>query len=384
MSTEIRKLASIQKVISVEPIPDADKIEKITILGWELVSKKGEFKVGDLCIYIEIDSIVPPHKVWDDFLAARKYRIKTIKLKKQISQGLALPISILKDFPDGDKVKIEEGVDVTDILGVKKWENESDREANTIVEHKAKRGPITRFLMKFAFIRKIHFWLYGKEKGSYPDFIVGGKTDEKNIAAFPNLLKELENEELYVSEKIEGQSMTAFVKTKNEGFWNKLFGGVEFGICSRTQWKQREDGSTWWKYAKDNDLKNKMLKIRNELKIDFAIQGELAGGKIQSNIYKFNKLRLFVFNVLDITNQREFTFDEMVDFCKKYGFETVPILDTFFSVKGKTVKELVEYSNGKSMLADVLREGVVIRSKNNPKSKSFKVKSPEYLLKNEQ
>ena len=47
----MRKLASIQKIKSLEPIPEADAIEKATVLGWQLVVKKGEFKTGDLVVY---------------------------------------------------------------------------------------------------------------------------------------------------------------------------------------------------------------------------------------------------------------------------------------------------------------------------------------------
>jgi RNA ligase (TIGR02306 family) len=89
-----RKLASIQRIISLEPITGADKIEKATVLGWELVVKKGEFKVGELCIYCEVDSVLPDKKEFE-FLRDRKFRIKTIKLKGQVSQGICFPLGII-------------------------------------------------------------------------------------------------------------------------------------------------------------------------------------------------------------------------------------------------------------------------------------------------
>jgi RNA ligase (TIGR02306 family) len=118
-----RKLASVQKIISIDPIPDADKIEKATILGWEVVvAKKDNFKVGNLAVYIEVDSVLPDCAEFE-FLRDRKFRIKTIKLKKQISQGLVLPLSVL---PDCHYYK--EGEDVTAILKIKKYDPEGDLE----------------------------------------------------------------------------------------------------------------------------------------------------------------------------------------------------------------------------------------------------------------
>jgi RNA ligase (TIGR02306 family) len=98
-----RKLASIQKVVNVQPIENADAIEMIQVLGWELVAKKGSFKVGDLCVYFEIDSILPETE-WSEFMRPRGFRIKTIKLRGQVSMGLALPISILKDYGNLEQV----------------------------------------------------------------------------------------------------------------------------------------------------------------------------------------------------------------------------------------------------------------------------------------
>lgn len=121
----MRKLASIQKVIKVEPIPDADAIEMIQVLGWELVSKKGEFLPGQLCVYCEIDSFLP---IAPEFEFLRKscyrkmadgtegFRIKTVRLRSQLSQGIAFPMSIL---PEGN---YQEGDDVTDILNIVKYE----------------------------------------------------------------------------------------------------------------------------------------------------------------------------------------------------------------------------------------------------------------------
>src|SRR6056297_506501 len=101
----MRKLASIQKIRSLDPIEGADAIERATVLGWQLVVKKGEFKPGDLAVYCEIDSLMPERPEFE-FLKPRKMRIRTVRLRGQVSQGICFPLSILPDdFP------AEEGAD---------------------------------------------------------------------------------------------------------------------------------------------------------------------------------------------------------------------------------------------------------------------------------
>lgn len=106
MGEEItRKLASVQRVTEIRPIEGADAIEVARVLGWDVVVKKDEFKVGDLAVYFEIDSFLPRNKAWE-FLeksSLRKMgdkeglRLKTIKLRGVLSQGLLLRIdSIFK------------------------------------------------------------------------------------------------------------------------------------------------------------------------------------------------------------------------------------------------------------------------------------------------
>lgn len=93
----MRKLATIREIKDIQPIEGADRIEVATVDGWQVVIKKGEFKVGDKIIYIEIDSIVPEREEFE-FLRDRKFRVRTIKLRKQISQGLIMPLSILGNY----------------------------------------------------------------------------------------------------------------------------------------------------------------------------------------------------------------------------------------------------------------------------------------------
>jgi RNA ligase (TIGR02306 family) len=121
----IRKLASIRKVKDVKPIEGADVIELILIDGWQCVSKIGQLKKDDLCVYFEIDSFCP-EKPEFEFLrkssfktmadGSTGFRLKTIRLKEQLSQGLVLPLS------EVNLSDVNEGDDVTEILGIKKYE----------------------------------------------------------------------------------------------------------------------------------------------------------------------------------------------------------------------------------------------------------------------
>jgi len=112
----MRKLASIQRIKNLEPIAGADAIEKATVLGWQLVVKKGEFAIGDLCVYCEIDSRLPDRPEFE-FLKARGMRIRTVRLRGQISQGICFPLSILPVYTD-----VQEDTDVTELLDITKYE----------------------------------------------------------------------------------------------------------------------------------------------------------------------------------------------------------------------------------------------------------------------
>ncbi len=148
-------LASVQKILNIEPIDGADMIEKATVLGWSIVIKKGEYKVGDFCTYIQIDTVVP-EKEYFDFLRERKYRVRTIKLRKQISQGLIVPL------PTG---KWKEGDDVTDIIGVKKYEKPDNNPARFEKPRMPKKWyKKWIYLLKYNFLYKVFPSLRKKQR----------------------------------------------------------------------------------------------------------------------------------------------------------------------------------------------------------------------------
>ena len=153
-----RKLAHIEVIESLYPIEGADKTEVAKVLGWECVVKKGEFKKGDIIVYVEVDSVMPDKPEYE-FLRDRKFRVRTIKLKGQISQGLVLPWKSGWGFI---------GDDVTDVLGITKYLTPSEREELNQQERKLanEKNKLKKFMMRYSWFRK--FFLSKKQKGSFP------------------------------------------------------------------------------------------------------------------------------------------------------------------------------------------------------------------------
>lgn len=326
----MRSLASVQKINNLEAIPEAQQIEKATVLGWSVVVKKGEFKIGDLCIYVEIDSILPPKPEFE-FLAKNKYRIKTVRLRGQISQGICFPLSIL---PVGDYI---EGQDLTEILGVIKYE-----------------PPIPARLA-------------GKIKGEFPSFIP--KTDEPRIQTCPEILEKYQNLEFYATEKIDGSSMTVFAKDN------------ELEICSRRLLLAFDKENTYWKIVQELNLLEKLKSIGER----YAIQGELAGEGIQKNILKIHGQKLFVFNIYDFSLGKYLEWEKVKQICVDWGLENPPeIYESLFLPK--TVDEVVNLATRKSVInPDAWAEGLVFRplkERFDPDlgRLSFKAVNPEFLL----
>jgi len=344
-----RQLASIQKILKLEAIEGADKIELATILGWQVVVKKGEFKVDDLCIYFETDSLIP-FTPWSEFLFKNgrtgTVRLKTVKLRGQISQGLALPTSIITDdwiydlCPSG----IHEGEDATAWLKITKYEPE------------------------------IPAQLQGICKSTFPSWIP--KTDETRIQAAPWLLTTMTGKQVYITEKIDGSSMTVYLKD-----------GV-FGVCSRNMDLIESDTNTYWKVARALDLETKMRKIAEVGGFtNFALQGECYGKGVAGNKYKLVENQNFAcFNIYDIDKGVYADYMLFNHVCETFGIPVVPLI-AIETLDG-TVMDWVKKSNGQSELnVSVLREGIVVRGLEEEMVHrygrfSFKVVSPEFLLKN--
>jgi len=369
----MRKLATIRIIRDIKPIPKADNIELVFIDGWQCVAKKGEFRVLDKCVFFEIDSILPVHPIFA-FMEKRKFKVKTAKFMKNISQGLALPISILKEFGI-DKVSLED--DVTEAIGVTKY----DPEANKI-RIKAMRESYPwwkKLMLRYKYTRAIikHF----EQKSTFPSDIVS-KTDEERIQNLSLSLDKYVNKQLEITEKYDGQSATYIYRP------NFFF--PEFIVCSRNQLLKNPDNSSWWTIARKDDILNKLKKLHRHMKLgrkDYVcIQGEILGMSIQKNKYKVNDYELYVFNLKTNTsrNNKQFNYqDTKVIFNEaQIALKQVPFLQT---IKVSTVEELqaqiesigcFKSTKNKNMYA----EGIVTRLSSDT-SQSFKYINPKFLLK---
>ena len=335
-----RKLATIRVISDIRPIEGADMIELATVGGWNVVvAKDVGHKVGDHVVYCEIDSFLPTK---DEFEFLRKssykkmgdqegFRLKTIKLRGQVSQGLILPMSVFGDFG----WTAYEGLDVTERLGIVKYEPPIPAE------------------------------LAGKVKGGFPSFL--HKTDEERVQ---NLVKEYSEYKLtsahqfYMTEKLDGSSATFYM---NEGV---------FGVCSRNLELLETEGNTFWKVARELDLENKLKDKGN-----ICLQGELIGEGIQGNPYKIKGQTVFFFNVFDIDKQKRYGINEFLILLDELNLTSVPILDVAILLP-ESVEEMLNLAEDKSRLnPQTEREGVVVRSLDN--TISFKAISNKFLLKNE-
>jgi RNA ligase (TIGR02306 family) len=339
----MRKMASIRKIDSIDPIEGADAIEVATVGGWKVVIKKGEFNVGDLAVYCEIDSWIPTELA--PFLSKGKEprvyegvkgeRLRTVKLRGQISQGLLLPLE-----PTCANIEslLFEGLDVSFPLNIQKWE------------------------------MQVPAQLAGQVKGNFPTQIP--KTDQERAQ---NLVKEIVGaneigQRFEITEKLEGSSMTCY-----------LIDGV-FGVCSRNLDLKCDEVNSFWATAIAEDVEEKM---RSEFGLaDFAVQGELVGPGVQGNIYKLSKLEFRVFDIYDIRRGVYVDPATRQAMVENMGLKHVPILThqaQLYGTLGITdIPQLLKFAEGKSVLGGCEREGIVFKEVNG--GFTFKVISNKYLL----
>lgn len=339
----MRKLASIQEILEINDIEGADNIQVATVLGWQCVMKRDEFKVGNKIVFCEIDSLFPSDDERFSFLERVKYRIKTIKLRGQISQGLILPLSFLSDNLLKNGVEIDQ--DVTEDLKITKYEKPIFNGGNG-------------------------GFIGGYTKGNFPSFL--RKTDETRIQTFiANINRKINKENLVnlfceIREKLDGTSATYYIK---DG---------EFGVCSRNLEIKESEESIYWKMAKKYNIEE----ILRSQDINIAIQGEIIGVGIQGNKYKLNDNQLFIFSLFDIDNYKYLTPSELTDFCKENNLNQCPFM--YNILLHNDIKWWINSSSFKSKLNNTtIAEGIVIRLLNDSEF-SFKVINPQFLLKNDE
>lgn len=233
-----RALAYTARVGEITKIEGADNIELISVLGWKVIAKIGEFHEGDLCVYFEIDSKLPEAE-WSEFMRSKHFKVKTMKLGKfgVISQGLALPVTVF-----GVDIPNEENVDVTDLLKVTYAVEEDNARKNGDPNAKYKsmaarkpnifKKPWAKWMMRRAWGRKVMFFFFGKKKDNprgFPAFV--SKTDEERVENQPWRIGD--GKTYLCTEKLDGTSCTYALERKGK----KKF---EFYVCSRNVRQQDE------------------------------------------------------------------------------------------------------------------------------------------------
>lgn len=346
----MRKLASIQSVWKIEPIDGADRIELAHVLGWQCVVNKGQFKPMDVGIYFEIDSFLPIRPEFE-FLRASSYRntdimgegfrLRTMRFRGQISQGLLLPVSAFPEIPADADVDY----DVSELLGVKKWE---------IEEMATNSGTVI---------------------GTLPYDIP--HTDETRVQQEPELIQAFAGLEYYISTKMDGSSHS--IGIDENGFH-----------VTGHNYEYKDDGnSSFYELVKTRGYQEKVTAFAaQEGLTTITIQGELCGPGIQQNRLRLIRPEWYVFTIRE--NGKRVGLRRMLQICNALGMDHVPIeeVDNDLPSKYPTVEALLaradgEYPNGRK------KEGIVIRPTEPvfcpliSASLSMKVVSNKYLLKNE-
>lgn len=359
-----RQLATIRRVSSIEPIENADNIELLHIDGWQVVSKKGAFKEGDLCVYFEIDSILPKTATWSSFMEGRKFKVKTIKLRGTLSQGLALP---LYDLPMSGKVV--EGRDVTELLGVTKYDPQEEYERRCF---SSKKIP---WYYNYPFGPTLYRLLNPKVKRNWPQYLK--KTDETRVQNIEDIKVYTKYLPLYATEKLDGMSTTIFYnRDAKTSFFKK---GI-FGVCSRNLLVSR--GTPWYDIAEKHNLQNTLKDYCESWSSSLAIQGELVGPSIQGNKYNLKENELYVFSIYDIERKAYLSRPERAFICEMLNLKMVPDVPyKQLPNEQLTAENLLVFAEGKSALNPAVeREGVVMRAKKDD-GISFKAISNKWLLK---
>jgi len=330
-----RKLVSIQVIEGIAPIEGADNIMQARVMGWTVVVKKGEFAPGDRCVFFEIDSVLPDGPAWSEFMRPRGFRVRTVKLRGVLSQGLALPVSIL-----GGEVPAV-GIDIRDRLGVVKYEP-------VLPDAREVLGPFP---------------------GRVP------KTDEIRLQSALGVLGELAGRDFFVTTKCDGTSAT-YLRDGDAGLV----------ACSRN-WALAPGENHVWRLAAQYELGRR-------LPPDFAIQGEVCGPGIQKNRLGLPAVDLFVFSVYDVRAARFLDFEPFTAFCAEHGLRTVPIERVVRGAEAAAYRHdldgWLEAARGLYPGTKQRKEGIVVRPLVEVRSEtlggsrlSFKVINNDFLLKDE-
>lgn len=313
----------------MSPHPNADSLSLCNVLGWQVVFNHNDnnYKDGDLVVYVEVDSVLPDKPEFE-FLKNKNFRIKPIKLRGEISNGLLLPLSVLPleknvmtDDGKGNSVETqtqwEIGDDVSEILGAVHYEK-----------------PIPAVLS-------------GEIVGYRPSFI--RKTDELNARSYPHMLDALKGEPYYITRKDDGSSGTFFLKDGT------------FGVCSRNLHLKEDEKNGFWKMARKYDIENHLRNLFANTHT--AIQAEIVGPNINGGNLGIKDLELHAFSLIDLVSGTLFPLDMLKTICNIFSMPMVTVVEEGDSFN-HTLKSLLELANGLKYPNGKPAEGIVVRPKN--------------------
>lgn len=394
----MRKLASIKRIKSIEPIKDKDLICLVSFYdaGWRVIARKNEVEQDGLVVYIECDAVLP---VKPEFEFLRKncykssvdgFKISVMKMCGIFSEGIVFPLSIL---PQDRTYK--EGDDVSTILEIKEYEDLLETSPETINELKNKGSWYKRLL--FTIFPKLarKLW-YDSGLKAFPSKYTY-KTDETRIQMFPQILNDYKNLDVYITEKMDGSSATY------------IYDGESFYICSRNytvsklpidkairKYNSKKEipcGRYFERIACKHNIPEKMKKYYDEHKFIIVIKGEICGPccSFKRNMYKLKDNMFYLFDAYNTDTSSYFDLELLKDLAKEFDIPTVPIIEERTKLNYISIDEIMNAAKGKSVLYPFVdREGLVIRSCN-PREKgvqfmannrfSFKVLNDDFLLK---
>lgn len=351
------KLASVQIIKDIQPIADSDFIELAFLLGWQVVVKKNEFKIGEKVCYIQIDTVVPELPEYE-FLRDRKFRVRTIKLRKQLSQGLIVPL------PRGNW---KENEDVSELFQIKKYEKPD----NNPEKYEKPRIPKVWY-KKLIYLFQYHYlykWfpaLKRKLRSKFPKHLVS-ITDEERIQNIPQVLEQYKGKDFVVSYKLDGSSITIIHE--------KVFGKSKFRICSR-RFELHDKKNDWYKVFESTNFQEHILKLVKYFNTDdIIVQGE-AIGKFNGNRHNLPKDEIRLFNIyVDGERLKPLPF---VSACEKLFIPHCPV-NAMYTLN-HTMEQILKISEIKDILNPLVEtEGLVWRCVDD--NLSFKVINNKYLLK---
>ena len=390
-----RSLAHIEEVTQVDVLPGYDRVASAHILGWRVVVSKEEIKAGDKVVYFEIDSLLPANDKRFAFMEKKHYKVKTQKMCKSLSQGLAMPLSLFPELGDP-----EIGTDVTKELKITYY-NGDDRQRkssgkinkNDKYKRMKKRLPLLHpnfFKTKLCqyFIRrewgtKILYFFFGNDSKDlpkkFPSWI--SKSDQTRVENIPWVLED--SDQLYeITEKLDGTSCSYGVnRIKKDKY--------DYAVCSRNVRQINEDEipyctfdtNVYIEMSKRYNIEKKLLDFVKENDIDtMYIQGECIGSKVQNNPYKYPEgvRELFLFEIC--INGKKQSYQFIKDWAKERDMKYVPLINTKYKLPDN-MEEMKKFADGYSEInPKIKREGFVYRNVDNSEM-TFKNVSNDYLLK---